>query len=537
MRPRCSSLAPLLMACGLISGQVSVQNPSHGLVNPIRGPRHHVTGTVVNSVTGEPIRRALVRANGAETHTGFTGPDGRFELIDIPEGQVVLSAERPGFLDPRSSGSPVLSSPTNVVQVGPATKDVVLQLMPDAKIRGRVVDDSGETVENLSVMLFAREIVEGRKQWMPRGQASSDDTGAYSFEDLAPGFYAMRTVPYPLPAVSSSESVTTRSEVLATKYYPDAPDLDSVQPMELKPGEEQEIDFALSPVRSFTVSGTAVGFEHSPVAYCSDEYGQQIAAGTHVDSHTGKFKIVNVPRGLWVIHLQTNGPQGQFFTAEQPVEVTASDVTGLRIQPQSLAPIPVRVLNASEFHSQVQLELVPARANMRGTIQPYAKPGDPPGSLEFHDVGPGTYKLLARVYGNDGACVESARSGGTDLSRDDLMVTAGAPPAPVEITLRSDCAAISGSVRFPSDIQQTTGFVILVGDSSLRAPDPISVGADGKFSFKNVTPGAYRVYAFSDIAGLEFANPEVLRDLPSQEVNVTANEKSTVQLDLIARGK
>ncbi len=546
MRPGFSSLSLLLIGCGLVSGRVSVQDPSWtffssgslqrapATTNPV--PRHSVTGTVVNSVTGEPIRRALVRVNAAEAHAAFSGPDGRFELMDVPEGQVGFSAQKPGFLDPRTIRP---SSASGLVAVGPATKKVVLQLIPEAKIRGRVLDESGEPIESLSVALLAREIVQGRKQWIPRGQASTDATGEYSFEALAPGFYSLHTVPFPIPP-SSSKAVpngTTRSEVLPKKYYPDGPDLDSVQPMELKPGEESAVDFTLSPVPSFTVSGTAAGFSNQAFAFCMDEYGQMIASNERMNSQTGKFTIKNVPPGSWVVHVQSFGPQEQFFGAEQPVEVSAADITGLNLQPQSPASIPVHVLNGNESHNQLQLELTPARAGTRGTMQPFQKPGDPPGSLEFHNVPSGTYKLLARNLGNDTACIESARSGGTDLSRDDLMVTAGVQPGPLEITLRSDCADLSGTVRSSSETHQATGFVILTGESSLLAPNPIPVAPDGKFSFKGLTPGAYRVYAFSDISDLEFANPHVLRDLPSQEVNLAPNQKADVQVDLITRGK
>src|SRR5579875_1098199 len=65
--------------------------------------RHTATGTVVNSVTGEPIRRALVRINGAgEQHSGFTGGDGRFSIDGVAEGLIVISAEKPGFFDEHS---------------------------------------------------------------------------------------------------------------------------------------------------------------------------------------------------------------------------------------------------------------------------------------------------------------------------------------------------------------------------------------------------------------------------------------------------
>ena len=51
--------------------------------------RYPISGTVVNSVTSEPVRRALVRVNsGQEQLVAFTGGDGSFQLASVPEGPV-----------------------------------------------------------------------------------------------------------------------------------------------------------------------------------------------------------------------------------------------------------------------------------------------------------------------------------------------------------------------------------------------------------------------------------------------------------------
>ncbi len=76
-----------------------------------------------------------------------------------------------------------------------------------------------------------------------------------------------------------------------------------------------------------------------------------------------------------------------------------------------------------------------------------------------------------------------------------------------------------------------------MSDSSVTSQQPVQAGADGKFSLTNLTPGAYRLFAFNDISDLEYANPEALRDFTGQQVTLGPNEKTNVQLDLVTRAK
>ncbi|HLY66775.1 MAG TPA: carboxypeptidase-like regulatory domain-containing protein, partial [Chloroflexota bacterium] len=56
-----------------------------------------VSGTVVNAVTGEAISRALVRATGQSSGSAFSDSEGRFQFEDLPAGQIMLIAQKPGY--------------------------------------------------------------------------------------------------------------------------------------------------------------------------------------------------------------------------------------------------------------------------------------------------------------------------------------------------------------------------------------------------------------------------------------------------------
>ena len=85
---------------------------------------YKITGTVVNSATGEPVIRAVVRANGSAIPQVFTDGSGHFEMSDVPEGQITLSAQRPGFLNTEMTGHR-----PQAITVGPATPAIQIKLI------------------------------------------------------------------------------------------------------------------------------------------------------------------------------------------------------------------------------------------------------------------------------------------------------------------------------------------------------------------------------------------------------------------------
>jgi hypothetical protein len=59
---------------------------------------------------------------------------------------------------------------------------------------------------------------------------------------------------------------------------------------------------------------------------------------------------------------------------------------------------------------------------------------------------------------------------------------------------------------------------------------------NGAFSLSGLTPGDYTVYAFTDISGLEYTNPEALREFSGQKITLGPGAKAALQLNLITRG-
>ena len=182
---------------------------------------------------------------------------------------------------------------------------------------------------------------------------------------------------------------------------------------------------------------------------------------------------------------------------------------------------------------QVQVQLIPkGKRGNRGRLMAASQTAESQGAFMIRGVEPGEYQVLVQPFG--ATCVESLFSGSVDLTQNDLIVAAGPQPAPINVAVRKDCASISGTVR--SENQTASGLIVLIPHSLSTEPKVLPIGTDGSFIFNGLSPGEYQIYAFSNIDGLEYANPEALRDFAGQKIELTPNQKSNVTLDLIARG-
>src|SRR5215468_3404417 len=56
-----------------------------------------ITGTVIDAVSKEPIRKALVQLNIVPRRTAFTDGSGRFQFEGVLPGSASLTAQKPGY--------------------------------------------------------------------------------------------------------------------------------------------------------------------------------------------------------------------------------------------------------------------------------------------------------------------------------------------------------------------------------------------------------------------------------------------------------
>ena len=468
-----------------------------------------VTGIVTNSVTGEPIGRALVqlpRPGGA--FSAFTGADGRFSLEGVPaQNQAFLNIEKPGF---------------SATQARAVAGEVRVNLVPDGKISGHVFDPDGDPVEHLPVQLLSSQIAQGRRSWVQRGLTSTDEDGAYSFATLPVGRYLLRTLIHPFPGTDPSAPPL----VYGPRYYPGAAELASAQAIPVTAGQDSTVDFSLQPEYAFTVSGSVSGLPADAVALqLSDADGQQLTfEGSTLDKKTGKFKLEHIPSGSWSVAVG--------LMARQDFTVNGADVSGLQLVAQPLVTIPISLKRSGRRLAQVQLIPLQGNSFLYSAVPRLPAPaGDVDTLLMISNVPPGRYQLSVGDTGSE--CVASATAGSTDLLRDDLILSPGSEPEPIQISIDSNCATLSGSVTSSSG-QNPQGFAVAVPETTAGGAK-FTVFVDGKFTLTGLSPGSYRIYAFSDLNDLEYANLEALRDYRGQRVDLQAGQQASVAVEFNQR--
>ena len=144
--------------------------------------QYTLSGTVVDALTGAPIRRALVALMGVQSQAVLTDEGGKFRFENLAQGQGMIYAHKPGYTDSSRE------SPTRVT-IGGDTSPLVLKLDPESAIVVKVTGEDGEGVEGLPVRVLMSQVQEGRRYWNTQGGGQTDEQGEYRAGNLRPGKY------------------------------------------------------------------------------------------------------------------------------------------------------------------------------------------------------------------------------------------------------------------------------------------------------------------------------------------------------------
>jgi hypothetical protein len=485
-------------------------------------------GTVINSITREPVAHALV-FSGDDRFAAFTDDQGRFEFPlprsdsnptrpgDGPTfniGSVQLMARKPGFLQSENSGSYQLQ---NAV-----TDEITIALVPESLIIGRVNLPSSNQFDRIGVSIYKRLMRDGRPFWAPAASTVTRSNGEFRAANLAAGTYKVFT-----DELLDRDPLTfdPRGPLYGypPSYYPGATDFASASAITLEAGRTLQIE--LSPVlQPYYPVKIAIANVPNPGGMEVSVASQGHRGPGYSLGYTGEAIEGMLPNGIYTVEATIHQSE---HSASGSVNITVKDAplnhASLTMLPTGL--IPVRIKDELSANSRQSVGFSRMGSSFReqkanvslqpvdefdwagdAYLRPPLKPND--NDLVLDNVRPGRYWL--KVDPHQGY-VASAVSGTVDLLRQPLVVGPGGASLPIDIVLRDDGAAIEGTVEgLPAAPAGARAGSIGWGRSPqgsayvycIPLPDSpgrfaaTSVQSEGNFKFQQLPPGAYRVLAF-----------------------------------------
>ena len=467
--------------------------------------QYKLSGSVVNAVTGEPVRRALVQVQGEFERSVLTDSSGHFEFNGLPAAHVNVTARKPGFFADEELDSNS-APPTSGVLIGPDTPSITVRLTPESIIYGKVEAPDGEPIEDIPVRVISSQVVDGRKRWEPRANGTTNEDGEFRVANLPPGVYYVEAGPGASFRVRRARRLNIGEEGYTTAFYPGATDPTAAAPIILAPGQQQEVQFSLKPQPVFKISGIVRGYQPEMGVNIEfvDKIGEQLALPLQFDPQTGRFNT-KIPAGEYTLRARAQDAR-EVAAADLPISVTG-DVSGVQVilGPGASIPIVVQKEGQNVEAPRSLRNEIPVAVHLFSNSSPLSandiwSAPDPQGhTIAIRNVEPGKY--VVEVTTGSTWYVQSVTSGSTDLLRDELVVPAGSQIPAIEVVLRNDGATLRGTVQFDGSPEQ--GTAILVPDRGSAAQAKVAPASQsGEFTFRQLAPGDYRLLAFDRVSDL-----------------------------------
>jgi hypothetical protein len=230
-----------------------------------------IAGTIINSITGEPLEGVHVRLVGygekspSAPYGAMTDVAGHFSITALPPAYYEITLERHGFIMVRGRRGSVAASGDIELKPGEQVQDISLRMAPQAIISGRVLDEYGDPMISMSVHAYAvapEKILERLSEWV-----FTNDRGEFRISVEAGKYHIYAgTAPLLNDRTQQYETADTTESVYRETYYPSATAIAGATQVEAKPGREisgLEIRMARSP--RLHISGIVLGIPDSAI--------------------------------------------------------------------------------------------------------------------------------------------------------------------------------------------------------------------------------------------------------------------------------
>ena len=534
-----------------------------------------LAGKAVNSVTGEPVRKADITLSNspdtgaldaamrmfsgggadtavtmdaslakpetpAKTFKATTDGNGEFHIDKIEPGDYYLTAAHAGYADGKYKPDTAESKEGKIhFAASEAVKGIVFHLVPQGAVSGRVVDEDGDPVPGAMVSALSNGRATGR-QLMPVDTSPANDRGEFRLGKLPPGSYYlsggllrmdfMGAAPPAAPADGSPEMN------YVTTYFPGMVDVTTATKIDVAAGADLTgFTIKLRKSRVVRVKGQALAADGTPLKggqvmlTSPSSIGSMQMSALHSD---GTFEIANVQPGSYMLmSVQING--GQPSMQMQSLMVPEEGVSGVKLRALPEQTVQGKVVVADNGKVALKDMMVMLAGDEGMTIMPAMG--------KVSDSGAFTLKVSGASYRLElpktppGSYVKSVVWGGREMLGKALDFSAGAAGELV-VTLGVDGGKVDATVSAEGGKPAPEATVVLVPyDSALRSEATVKdedADANGHVTFTDVPPGEYLAFAWQEVDGGAWLRPDFLKPFEKDAKHVTIEPRGSEKVDL-----
>jgi hypothetical protein len=528
-----------------------------------------ITGSIVIAGAGQPARRARVvlsfsssseSGSGGGSQTMTTDDNGTFTFSALPAGRFSLMASKPGYISgsygqkrPGRSGTPI--------QLGDGQRiQVQLQIWRGGVITGTLVDENAEAVPGTPVRALRYVMQSGVRTLQNAGNSQTDDRGVYRIYGLQPGDYLVFATPRntnqqggEAARQAEMQALMQRAELMARNEQTqaeaqslmervaqlrnaagDASDEPATaSTIALAAGEEKSgIDFQYQVVPISRIDGivTSAGSQmpqNVQITLVNNGFSAPgIGPGGARADAQGSFRIANVPPGQYTVVARgtiggpgrEGGPGGRGFGPGRgnPPAVDGRGPGGPGTQ------------TATRYWATADVTVDGRNvANVMLTLQSGMNVADSDGRFTISSVVPGRYRMTASTGGTTGWYVGSAVVDGQDSLDFPIEVKPGQAITNAVVTFVDRQSELTGMiVNDRAEPVLDYSLIVYPADQRYWTPQARRIqstrpATDGRYSFRNLPAGDYRIAPVMDPEPGSWFDPAFLQQLDSAAVHVT----------------
>lgn len=594
MRLRFAALVSLLCSCIVAdAAQVQTQTPPPTIISgrviragagdPLK--KAVVTLRLAAAQNAPPAANLAGVFGGAAQQQGrqqvrnqsvTTKDDGTYVFNNVPAGQYRVTVERDGYINQEyGQRSPNGSGTVVTVSLGQRLTTIDFQMVSAGTIAGRILDEDNEPIAGIQVQALSYEYRSGRRTLVPNRQVQTNDLGEYRLYWLPPGDYYVSAIPNPRRGQQSADGS------YAPSYFPGGIDPDTASPVALSAAAElRGIDFILRPVATVKVRGRVIaptpsGTVTQPPAAPGGAGGRggafagargQILRGPggpqvillrsgargggfgralqgpggggrgNVGAD-GTFEIGNVVPGSYTVFAVQN-QENRLLIASSGVEVGDADVNNVTLALRPGVDVPGQIFVDGQTTAPPQFKMEQLRITLTsleeiplGNANVQVKPD---GSFVLPNVATMGYRVNVGGLPSGGYLL-AGRYGGADALNGPLEISDRNLPLQLQIGFTP--GRVDGTVTDNRD-QGFPGATCVLAPTARSRNDLYKVATTdqyGKFSFSNVTPGDYKLFAWEDIPQGAYLDPSWLSryEERGQAIHVDKSGSATMQTRVI----